>query len=182
MLVSPEKLRRLQHVHGGSLHVHKAKRQYFSCPQLIRIELDYTSQYICTNLFSSVSQSCPTLCNPMDWSMPGFPVHHQLLKLTQIHIHLNQWCHPTISFSLDPFSPLTFNLSHHQGLFQWVGSLPQVAKGLEFSFSISSTNEYSGQISFWMEWLDILASQGTLKSHLQHHSSKGSILRHSVSL
>ena len=113
----------------------------------------------------------------MDWSMPGFPVHHQLLKLAQTHIHLNWWSHPTISSSVDPFSLLMFNLSRHHVLFQWVSSLHQVAKGLEFSFSISSSNEYSGLISFTMDWLDLLAVQGILKSLLQHHSSKASILQ-----
>ena len=54
--------------------------------------------------FSSVAQSCPTLCNPMDFSMPGFPVHYQLPELTQTHVHLSRWCHPTISSSVFPFS------------------------------------------------------------------------------
>ena len=75
-------------------------------------------------------------------------------------------------------------LSQHQGLFKWVSSLHQVAKLLEkyrsFSFSISPSNEYSGLISFRMDWLDILGIQGTLKSLLQHHSSKELILRHSA--
>ena len=73
-------------------------------------------------------------------------------------------------------SPPAFSLSWHQGLFQWVSSLHQVAKVLEFfSFSISPSNEYSGLISFRMDWLDLLAVQGILKSLLQHHSSKASI-------
>ena len=81
--------------------------------------------------FSSVTQSCLTLCKPMDCSMPGFPVHHQLLELTQVHVHLvNDAFQP--SHPLSSPSPPAFNLSQHQGLFQWVSSLRQVAKVLEF--------------------------------------------------
>ena len=125
--------------------------------------------------FSSVTQSCPTLCNPMDCSTPGFPVYHQLPELAQTHVH---W----VSDAVQPFHPLsspfppTFKLPQHQGLFQWVISLHQVAKVLEFQPSISPSNEYSGLISFRIHWLDLLAVQGTLKSLLQQHSSKTSIL------
>ena len=76
-------------------------------------------------------------------------------------------CHPLLL--------LPFNLSQHQGLFKWVSSLHQVAKVWSFSFSISPSNEDSGLISFRMDWLDLLAIQGTLKSPLQHHSSKASM-------
>ena len=79
--------------------------------------------------------------------------------------------HPVVSLSLPVFS-----LSQHQNLFQWVSSLHKVAKYWSFSFSISPSNEYSGLISFRMGWLVLLAVQGTLKSLLQHHSSKASIL------
>ena len=89
---------------------------------------------------------------------------------------LSRWCRPTIS-SLSSPSPPALNLSQHPGLFKWVSSSHQVAKVLGFSFSISPSNEYSGLISFRMDWLDLLAVQGTLKSLLQHHSSKASILR-----
>jgi len=129
--------------------------------------------------FSLVTQSRPTLCNPMDCSMPGLPVHHQLLEFTQIHVH---WVRDAIQPShplLFP-SPPAFNLSHHQGLFQWVSSLLRWPKYWSFSFSISPSNEYSGLISFRMDWLDLLAVQGTLKSLLQHHSLKASILWHSA--
>ena len=85
---------------------------------------------------------------------------------------LSQWCHPIISFFVVPFSS-PFNLPQHQGVFKWVSSLYQVAKVLEFP-----SNENSGLISFRMDWLDLLAVQGTLKSLLQHHSSKASILQH----
>ena len=81
------------------------------------------------------------------------------------------------SHPLSSLSPPTFNLSQHQGLFKWVSSLNQVAEVLSFSFSISPSNAYSGLISFRMDWLDLLVVQGTLKSLLQHHSSKASILR-----
>ena len=113
---------------------------------------------------------------PMDCSTPGFPVHHQFPEPTQTHIH---WVSDAIqpSHPLSPPSPPDFSLSQHQGLFQWVSFLHQVAKVLEFHFNISPSNEYSGLISFRMDWLDLLAVQGTLKSLLQHHSSKASILQ-----
>ena len=116
--------------------------------------------------------------------MPGFPVHHQLLELTQTPVH-------RVSDAIQPSHPLSspsppiFNLSQHRGLFQLVSSLHQVAKVLElqsFGFSISPSNEYSGLISFRMDWLDLLAVQGTLRHLLQHHSSKASILQGSAFL
>ena len=111
--------------------------------------------------------------------MPGFPVHHQLLEFTQTHVH---WVGNAIqpSHPLSPPSPPIFNLSQHQGLFKWVCSLHQGAKFWSFGFSISPSNEYSRLISFRMDWLDLLVAQGTLKSLLQHHSSKASILQHSA--
>ena len=75
---------------------------------------------------------------------------------------LSQWCHPTISFSVVPFSS-HLQLSQHQGLFQWVSSLHQVAKVLEFQLQINPPNEYSGLISFRIDWLDLLVVQGTLR-------------------
>ena len=117
--------------------------------------------------FSSVSQSCQTLCNPMDCSMPGFPICHQLLELIQIHVHpSSQWCP----------SPPTFKLSQHQGLLEWVSSSYQVSKVLELhlqSFQWTFRTDYLGLIS--------LQSKGLFKSLLQHHSSKASILQHSAS-
>ena len=108
-------------------------------------------------------QLCLTLCDPMDCSMPGFPVHHQHLELTQTHVH---WVGNAIQPSnpLSSPSPPTFNLSQHQGLFKWVSSSHQVAKYWSFSFSISPSNEYSGLISFTMDWFDLLAVQGIVKS------------------
>ena len=128
--------------------------------------------------FSSVAQSCPTLWDPVNCSTPGLHVHHQLPESTQTHVH---WVGDTIQPSplLSSPSPPTLNLSHHQGVFKWVSSLHLVAKVLEFQLNISPSNEHPGLISFRMDWLDLLAVQGTLKSLLQHHSSKASILWHS---
>ena len=125
--------------------------------------------------FSSVSQSCLTLCDPMNHSTPGLHVHHQLPVSTQTHIH---WVSDAIqpSHPLSSPSPPALNLSQHQGLFKWVSSSHQVAKNWSFIFNISPSNEHPGLISFRMDWLDRLAVQGTLKSLLQHHSSKASIL------
>ena len=125
--------------------------------------------------FSSASQSCQTLCDPMNHSMPGIPVHHQLLEFTQTHVH---WVSDAIQPShplLSP-SPPAPNPSQHQSLFQWVDSLHKVARYWRFSFSIIPSKEIPGLISFRMDWLDLLAVQGTLKSLLQHHSSNASIL------
>ena len=112
----------------------------------------------------------------MDCSMPGFPVHHQLPELAQTHAH---WVSDAIqpSHPLSSPSPPAFNLSQHQDLFQRVSSSHQVAEYWSFSFSISSFSECLGLISFRIDWFDLLAAQGTLKSLLQHHSSKASILQ-----
>ena len=110
----------------------------------------------------------------MDCSTPGLPVQHQLLEFTQTHV---RWVGDTIQQFhplLSP-SPSAFNLSQHQGLFQWVSYLHQVAKILAFQLQ-----HLKGLISFRRDWLDLLAVQGTLKSLLQHHSSKASILWHSA--
>ena len=127
--------------------------------------------------FRSVAQSCPTLCDSTGCSAPGLPVHHQLPEFTQTHVH---W----VSDAIPPFhllsspSPPAFNLSQHQGLFQWVSSWHQVAKVLEFQLYISLSNEHPGLILFRMDRLDLLAVQGTLRSLFQQHSSKASILWH----
>ena len=108
--------------------------------------------------------------------MPGLPVHHQLLEFTQTHVH---WVSDPIQPShllSSPFPP-AFNLSQHQGVFYWVGSSHQVAKVLELQLEHQSFQWISELISFMIDWLDLLAVQGTLKSLLQHHSSKASILR-----
>ena len=115
----------------------------------------------------------------MNHSMPGLPVHHQLLESTQTHVH---WVGDAIQPShplLSP-SPPALILSQHQGLFKWVSSSYQVAKRLGFQLNISPSNEHPGLISFRMDCLEPLAVQGTLKSLLQHHSSKASILLRSA--
>ena len=126
--------------------------------------------------FNSVSQLCPVFCHPMDCSMPGFPVHHQLPELAQTHVHrvsnAIQPSHPLLSPS-----PPSLNLSQHQGLFNVSVLNIRWSKYWSFTFSISPSNEYSGLISFRMDWLDILAVQGALKSLLQQDSSKASILQ-----
>ena len=110
--------------------------------------------------------------------MQGFPVHHQLLELTQTHVHqvggAIQLSHPLSSPSPPPFN-LSFPASGSFQMSQFFAVGSQ-----SFSFSISLSDEYSGLFSFRMDWLDLLAVQGTLKSLLQHHSSKASILRHSA--
>ena len=112
----------------------------------------------------------------MNCSTPGFPVLQHLLELAQTHVH---WVSDAIQPSLplsSPSSP-TFYLSQHEGFFIWVSSSHQVAKDWHFSFSISPSNEYSGLISFRIDWFDLLPVKGTLKSLFQHHSSKASILQ-----
>ena len=126
--------------------------------------------------FRSVAQSCPTLCDPMNHSTPGLPVHHQLLEFTQTDVHrvsdAIQSSHPLPSPSpLPPIPPSTRVFSNESTLcMRW-------PKYWSFSFSISPFREHPGLISSRMDWLDLLAVQGTLKSLLQHHSSKASILR-----
>ena len=126
--------------------------------------------------FSSVAQSCPTLCDPLNHNMPGFLVHHQLPEFTQTHAHwvgdAIQPSHPLLSSS-----PPTFTLSQHQGLFKWVSSSHQVAKVFVFQLLHQSFQWTPRSDFFRMDWLDLLAVQGTLKSLLQHHSSKASILQ-----
>ena len=127
---------------------------------------------------SSVVQSCLTLCNPMDCSMPGFPVHQQLPEPTQTHVHpIGDTIYHLIFHHLLLFLPSIFPsirvFSNETVHIRW-------SEDWSFSFSISPSNKYSGLISFRIDWLDLLAVQGTLKSLLQYHSSKASILRHSA--
>ena len=127
----------------------------------------------------SVAQSCPTLCDPMNCSMPGFPIHHHLRGLAQTHVHsVGDAIQPSCPL-LSP-SPPAFCLSQDQDLSNELAVCLRWPKDWSFSFSISPSNEYSGLISFRIDWLDLLESQGTLKSLLQHHSSKAPILWRSV--
>ena len=112
----------------------------------------------------------------MDCSTPGLPVHHQLPEFTQTHVHrVGDAIQP--SHPLSSLSPPTFNLSQHQVLFQCI----RWPKDWSFSFSISPSSEHPGLISLRMDWLDLFVVQGTLKSLLQHHSSKASVLQPSSS-
>ena len=103
------------------------------------IKLLVTTSFLacCKHCFYLVPKSCPTLCNPMDCSTPGFPLLHCLPEFAQTHVY---WVGNAISPShpLPPSSPFVFNLSQHQGLFQWVGSLHQVAKVLKLQFQHQS--------------------------------------------
>ena len=124
--------------------------------------------------FSSVVQLCPTLCNPMNCSTPGLPVHHQLPEFTQTYIHRVMpssyliLCRPLLL--LPPIPPSIRVFSNESTL------LMRWPKYWSFSFSIIPSNKHPRLISFRMDWLDLLVVQGTLKSLLQHHSSKASIL------
>ena len=127
-----------------------------------------------TSVFSSIqSLGHVQLCDPMDCSTPGLPVHHPLLEPTQTHVHrigdAIQPSHPLLTFLLPPsIFPSIRDFSNESVLcIRWPN----------FSFSISPSNEYSGLISFRMGWLDLLVVQGTLKRLLQHYSSKASILQ-----
>ena len=126
--------------------------------------------------FRSVVQSCLTLYDPMNRSTSGFPVYHQLPETTQTHVHC-------VGDAIQPSHPLSspstpaLNLSQHQGLFKWVSYLHQVDKVLEFQLQHQS---FQWTMIFRMDWLDLRAVQGTLKSLLQHHSSKASILQRSA--
>ena len=121
--------------------------------------------------FSSVTQLCPTLCDPMNHSTPSFPVHHQLPEFTQTHVHrvgdAIQPSHLLSSLLLLPPVPPSIRVFSSESTLhmRW-------PKYWSFSFSISPSNEHPGLISFRMDWLDLLAVQGTRKSLLQHHSSK----------
>ena len=129
--------------------------------------------------FSSIQFSCSVLsdsfCDSMDCSTLGLPVHHQLPEFTQTHVHrvrdaiqhLILWCLVLLLPSIFPIIRV-FCSGSTLGI-RW-------PKYWSFSFSISPSNEYSALISFRMDWLDLLAVQGTLKSLLQHHSSKASVL------
>ena len=120
---------------------------------------------------SSVAHSCPTLCYPMDCSMPGLPVNHQLPKFTQTHVHRVGDAIQPSSLLLLPSIFLSIRVFSNESVLciRW-------PRYWRFSFSISTSNEYSGLISFRMDWLDPLTVQQTLKSLFQHPVQKHQIL------
>ena len=129
-----------------------------------RVGCDWSnlSMYFCC----SVARSYLTVCNPMDCSMPGFPVLHQLPEFPQIHVHrVGDAIQPAHTL-LSP-SPPAFSLFQHLGLFQWISSSHQVAKVLELQLQLQSFQ----WLSFRTDWFDLPAVQGTLKSLLQHHEN-----------
>ena len=133
-------------------------------------------QCFLSTAFGSVAKSCVTLCNPMECSTPGFPVLHCLPEFAQAHVH---W----VSNAIQPFDPLlspsppALSLSQHQCLFIRANELAFHIRWTKYwSFSNSSSNEYWGLISFRIDWFDLVTAQGTLKSLLQHHSLKESVL------
>ena len=126
--------------------------------------------------FSSVAQSCPTLCDPMNCSTPGLPVRHQVPEPTQTQVH-------RVSDAIQPFHPL-FPLLFLPSIFPSIRVFSKESvlcirwpKYWSFSFSISPSNEYSGFIPFRIDWFDLLVVQGSLRRLLQHHSLKAAILR-----
>ena len=128
---------------------------------------------------SSVAQLCPTFCDPIDCSTPGFPVHHHLAELVQTHVH-------RVGDTIQPSYP-RHPLLLLPSIFPNIRVFPNESvlhirwpKYWSFSFSITPCNEYSGQISLTIFWFDLLAVQGSLQSLLQHHSSKASILQRSA--
>ena len=124
--------------------------------------------------FSSVTQSCPTLCDPVNHSTPGLPVCHQLPEFIQTHARqVGDAIQP--SHRLSSPSPPAFHLSQHRVFYSDSVLRIRWPKCWSFSFSISPSNEHPGLISFRMDCLDLPAVQETLKSLLQHHSSKASI-------
>ena len=140
----------------------------------LEIELPFSSIQ-----FSSVTQSCPTLCNPMNCSTPGLPVRHHLPEFTQTHVHRVRDAirpsHPLSSPFLLPTIPPSIRVSSNESTLRM-----RWPKYWSFSCSIIPSKEHPGLISFRIDWLDLLVVRGTLKSLLQHHSSKASILQHSA--
>ena len=158
----------------GSLKKQESSRKTSTSALLTMPKLWLCSVQFSSVQFSSVAPSCLTLCDPTDCRTPDFPVRYQLPELTQIHVH-------QVSDAMRPSHPLLFPSPP-------IFNLPSIrvfsnesvlhirwSKYWSFSFSISPSTEYSGLISFRIDWLDLLAIQGTLKNVLQHHSSKASI-------
>ena len=138
------------------------------------INLLYSVDSVILDCCCSVPRSCPILCDPVDCSMPGFPIFHHLPELAQTQVH---W----VGDALQPSRPLlspslpTFNLSQHQGFFQWVGCSYQVAKILALQLQHQPFDEYSGLFPLGLTGLISLMSKG-LKNLRQHHSLNVSIL------
>ena len=137
-------------------------------------ELDMQRAWVGIRCYCSAAQSCPAFCDPVDFSTPGFPVHHQLQEPTQTHVHCIRvpsnhltLCRPLLLLSIFPSIRVFSNESVLH--IRW-------SKYWTFSISISPSNEYSGLISFRIDWFELFAVQETLKTLLQHHSSKASIL------
>ena len=139
------------------------------------LSVDLNCQRVHLLFLFSVAKSSLTVCELMNCSTPGFPVLHCFPGLVQTHCPLSWWCHPTISsclplLLLPSIFPNIRVFSSESALhFRW-------PKDWGFSFSISPSNEYSGLISFRMDWFELLAVQGTLKSLIQHHSLKAPVL------
>ena len=162
------------HTHTHT-HTHKWTHTEGSCNAIPLHSSSAVTQSLSSVQFSTVTQLCPTLCNPIDCSTSGFPVHHQLPEVPQTHVHrigdAIQPCRNLLSTSPPSFSLPSFRVSSNELVLciRW-------PKHWSFSFSISPSNEYSGLISFRIDWFDLLAVQGTLRSLFQHHSPKAPIL------
>ena len=145
--------------------------------QHINLAMDFYRKRL-TVQFSSVAQSCPTLCDPKDSSMPGLPVHRQLPEFTQTY---GLWVSDAIHLILCcPLLPLPSIFPNIRVFSNESALLIRRPKYWSFNFNINLSNEHSGLIFFRMDWLDLLAVQRTLKSLFQHHRSKASILQRST--
>ena len=138
------------------------------------VSYNFLCTVLCLLQFSSFTQLCPTLCNPMNCSTPGLTVHHQLPEFTQTHLH---WVCDAMqpSHLLSSPSPPTFNLPSIRIFSNESVLCIRWPNCWSFSFNISPSNEHPGLISFRMDWFDLLEVQGTLKSLFQHHSSKAQL-------
>ena len=168
----------------GYSYCQKAKITYcFSRKTNKRFEFVFFSLSPVNSLytqFSSATQTCPSLCNPMDCMRHARPpCPSPTPGVYSNSCPLSWWCHRTISSSVVPFSSHLQSFPH-QSLFKWISSSHQVAIVLEFQLQDQSFQWIFRTDSFRMDWLDLLADQGTLKSLLQHHSSKASVLWHSA--
>ena len=156
-------------------------RMYFNKEDVVHIYNGIFNSVSSITQSWSIAQSCLTLCDPMDCSMPGLPVYHQLPELAQTHVQSIQWVMSSNHLILCCTLFLPPSIFPSIRVFSKASVLCiRWPKHWSFGCNISPYNEYSGLISFRMDWLDLLADQGTLKSLLQHHSSKASILWHSA--